>query len=260
MKVLVKYLAVAAVLVWAAVACLPDDKLHLVFCDVGQGDAILARYRNVQILVDAGPNDKVTKCLAQNVPFYDRKIEVVVLTHPESDHIGGLGYVTQSYSVVQIVIGEGSNPKWEKTRKLAAEKGITIGAGQPGEVIKSGELKFRVGEAGSGSANDESLAGELEFGKFKAVLSGDAEARVLGWASEAQILKVPHHGSREAVTTELLEKIKPKLAVISVGKNNYGHPNEETLAILRLAGVRIIRTDETGEVEVVTDGLRWWVK
>lgn len=253
-------LAVAGLMVWQVVFSLPDDRLHLIFCDVGQGDAILAVKREVQILVDTGPDGKVAGCLARHIPFYDRQIEAVILTHPESDHIGGLNNVLESYNLKQIVIGESDNPGWQEIKEIAKEYGVGIKPGNPGDKIVAGELEFRVRESGSGDTNEESLAGELVFGRFNAYLTGDAEAKVLGWAGEAEVFKVPHHGSRDAITAELLERIKPKVAVISVGKNSFGHPTSEVLDLLKTGNIKTLRTDEVKDVEVVTDGVRWWLR
>ena len=85
-----KTLALAAITIWLAVLALPDNKLHLVVCDVGQGDAILVTYKTTQMLIDGGPNKAVLECLARHMPFYDRRIEVVLLTHPQADHLNGL--------------------------------------------------------------------------------------------------------------------------------------------------------------------------
>src|SRR3989344_9095601 len=99
-----KLLAVVVVTVWAVVLTLPDGNLHIVFCDVGQGDAILTYRGSVQMLVDGGPPGKrAVDCLARYMPFWDRKIEMVVLTHPDADHVGGLPAVWDRYIVLHFV-------------------------------------------------------------------------------------------------------------------------------------------------------------
>ena len=98
------FLAIIAILIWLAVFLWPDDQLHLVFCNVGQGDAILISRGFKQILIDGGPDEKVIQCLSNNLPFWDRKIELVVSTHPDSDHITGLISVLERYQVQVIAI------------------------------------------------------------------------------------------------------------------------------------------------------------
>src|SRR3990167_3816083 len=98
-----KTLALAAITIWLAVLALPDNRLHVVVCDVGQGDAILVSYKTTQMLVDGGPNKAVLGCLARHMPFYDHRIEVVVLTHPQADHMNGLIDVVKRYTVLQFI-------------------------------------------------------------------------------------------------------------------------------------------------------------
>jgi len=104
-----KTLALAAVTVWLAVLALPDNRLHLVVCDVGQGDAILVSYKTTQMLIDGGPNSAVLGCLADHMPFYDHRIEVVMLTHPQADHLNGLIEVLKRYTVLEFVRSDVEN-------------------------------------------------------------------------------------------------------------------------------------------------------
>ena len=96
-----KWLGLAGLTIWLAILTLPDDKLHVVFCDVGQGDAILVTYKTNQLLIDGGPGRRVISCLEKHMPFYDRRIEAVVLTHRNSDHSKGLEYVRERYNVLE---------------------------------------------------------------------------------------------------------------------------------------------------------------
>lgn len=121
-----KILALAAAAIWLAVLALPDNKLHLVVCDVGQGDAILVSYKTTQMLVDGGPNSSVLKCLGDHMPFYDRRIEVVVLTHPQADHMNGLIDVLKRYTVLQFVKESVSNDTvgYRELMKLIAKMNV----------------------------------------------------------------------------------------------------------------------------------------
>jgi competence protein ComEC len=107
MKISLKYLygslALIAALVLGAVLAYPDQDLHLIFCDVGQGDAILITQGTTQVLIDGGPNQKVLSCLANHLPFWDRTIEMIVVTHPDNDHLGGLPDVIERYNVTQLI-------------------------------------------------------------------------------------------------------------------------------------------------------------
>lgn len=251
---------------------LPDKNLHLVVCDVGQGDAILVSYKTTQMLVDGGPNASVLKCLGDHMPFYDRRIEVVVLTHPQADHMNGLIDVLKRYTVLQFVklpIGNDTSGYRELMSEIRNKK-LEIGSVYAGDVIKFADFQFGVtspprcvtpGRCEWGTdLNKSAIVGKLSFGDFDVLLTGDAGADVVP-AVPAEILKVPHHGSKFGMTADWLARVSPYAAVISVGKrNSYGHPAEETLKLLRDEGIKILRTDQDGSVEVVSDGRSYWIK
>ena len=277
---ILKLLILAAVTVWTAVGVMPDGKLHVVVCDVGQGDAILIIRGTSQILVDGGPGREVLGCLADHIPFYDRRLEAVVLTHPQSDHYGGLSYVFESYRVLLFVSGpEGSNSgEFEKLTKMIRDSGAKQANLYAGEEMKVDGINFTVvwptreymvlGAGSDGTdVNAFAITGVVKYGDFDMLLTGDADSQVQddqlrgGRIGDVDVLKVPHHGGKAAMNGNWLGRISPELAVISVGKNNsYGHPRQETLKLLTEAGVKVMRTDSDGDVEVVSDGKRWWVK
>lgn len=282
-------LGLTAVVIWAAVWVLPDNLLHVVFCNVGQGDATLISYRTTQILVDGGPDNSVLKCLDRHVPFYDRRIEVVMATHSEADHITGLVDVFKRYTVLYFVSnGIGNNTHiWSELVTNIERQKSQFRRVQAGEKLRLGNLQLRLawpsqtflslhsdyshqsvlGASTDGTKlNRFSLVGRLTFGEFDVLLPGDADAPVqdeqlkTGVISRVEVIKVPHHGSKTGMTGEWLDRLSPQLGVISVGKNNFGHPKQEILDMLRTKGVRILRTDKDGEIEVVSDGSKWWVK
>lgn len=238
-------LALAAVTIWAAVGVLPDNKLHVVFCNVGQGDAILVSRGTTQLLIDGGPNDKVIRCLSDHMPFYDRRIETVVLTHNDTDHSRGLSYVRERYGVLYF------EPKLVE-----------------GDVIKIGGFKFIIewppgqilGDKNVGEENTEAIAGKVQFGQFDILLTSDTPTKFYLPENNLEVIKVPHHGSRVEFEPQWWAKAKPELAIISVGKNSYGHPAQEVVNRLRDLGIKILRTDEEGDIEIVSDGVKWWVK
>ena len=269
-------------LIWLSVFYFPDDKLNLVFCDVGQGDAVLITKGFDQILIDGGPDDKVLTCLSENMPFWDKKIEIVALTHPEADHLSGLLAVLDKYEVDFFLTGpEGdSSAKFAELSSKLKDQSSKLTRRNPyeGEKIKLGEITLEtlwperewvankisnservLGASTSGHLNDFSLVFLLSFRNKKVLLMGDADSRVqdkilsaVGGSqlavSGVDILKFPHHGSKTGMTEEFLETISPKEAVISVGKNSYGHPTKEALDLLEKFGVLIRRTDLEGEI------------
>jgi len=243
---IIKWLLLAAVTVWAAILSIPDNKIHVVFCDVGQGDAILVSRRTDQLLIDGGPSRKVLDCLSAHMPFYDRRIEAVVLTHRNSDHSNGLKYVAERYNTLQF------------------EPAL-----RQGQILKVGEIKYQVlwpdekilGANTIGAENDEGIVGRISFGNFDVLLTADAaSANYENPGSDIEIIKVPHHGSKYGLDPKWWAKLKPDIAVISVGKNNYGHPTPELLNSLRDLEIKIMRTDKDGDIEIVSDGKHFEVK
>ena len=287
LKIIFIFLLLLVGLVWGAAAQIPDGRLHLIFCDVGQGDAILAVKGSTQILIDGGPNEKVLTCLSSHLPFWDRQIELVVATHPEYDHLTGLVSVIQRYRILQIVSNSllAESGVFQKFRAEVVSRQIPVHSPKAGEEIKIGGIKLKIlyppeklGEeivwktlvqpkvlglsTYTGNFNKTAIVTLLEFGDFQTLLTGDVgveeEAKILPALSEVEVLKVAHHGSKYSTSESLLAATRPKLAVISVGANNrYGHPASEVLERLRAVGAKIRRTDLEGEIELVSDGENW---
>lgn len=261
------------VLIWAGIFQLPDNKLHLVFCDVGQGDAILIYRGSTQILIDGGPNQSILNCLSSHLPFWDREIEMVVTTHPEADHISGMIDVIERYSVKQFVVnslGKESAVFQEFQNSVLAEN-ADVYFPKTGDRINLGPLRLTVlwpqsQENVLGATtiergiNDTSVVLKLSFGEFDALLTGDISTKVESQLdlTDIEVLKVAHHGSKYSTGEEFLKQIQPELAVISVGKNSFGHPTEEVLKRLSNQAIKLLRTDQEGEIEVVSDGKKWY--
>jgi len=279
-KVLIAVLITAAILVWAAVASLPDGKLHVVFFDVGEGDAIFIETpRGQQILVDGGPSPTtLISALGRRMPFWDRSLDLVILTHADEDHIAGLIPVLERYRVGRVLDSgyEHVNPMYERWLELIEEKGIPNHLARAGMHIATGDgVDLAVLHPGPGlmqytdaDANNNSVVTRLVMGQVSFLLSGDIEEvaeRMLvasGQELTSTVLKVPHHGSSTSSSAAFLKAVNPELVVISVGADNrFGHPSPQVLE--RLEGLveeeRILRTDERGTIEVVTDGEKIWI-
>ena len=283
------------VLLLVYIFSLPDGKLHVIFCDVGQGDAIYIREASgMDMLIDGGPNDKVLSCLGENMPFYDRTIDVVVLSHPQKDHLQGLISVLERYNVRYFVIGVEGN-KTEGYKKLAEQirtKRIPYKNLFQGDYFMLGNVRMNVlwperkwvaeklqqpafAEAMAGKAvlgmatdaniNDFSYYLHLQYGEFDALFTGDGDSRIqpevmtTAGLPDVELLKFPHHGSKTGILPEFLDEIKPEAAVISSGKNPWGHPTKEALQLLSQRGINILRTDREGDIEVESDGMSWEV-
>lgn len=277
----------------------PDRNLHVIACDIGQGDAILITHGTQQVLVDGGPNDSVLSCLSRYIPFWDREIEVVVLTNGDADHVTGLIDVLERYEVGKLVANNliQETARFAAFRETVASQDVEVYAPEAGDVIRVGPstgsgstLRFnvlwpedRLGQAtiwqdtpsevvlgantySKTTANEQSVVMKLEYGDFDVLLTGDIgfpteEAMVeASRLEDVELLKVGHHGSRYSSSEAFLEALSPELAVISVGKKNtYGHPTVEAIDRLKASGAKVLTTKDEGSIEVVSDGARWWV-
>ncbi len=259
-----------------------DGKLHVVFCDVGQGDAIYIRTPSGKdILVDGGPSDRVLNCLSRHMPFWDKTIDLMILSHPHADHITGLISVLDRYSLIYYASEKVENLNFLQTRlqdKLAA-KNLTANYLKTGDRIvfsdkieiktfwpdKNAVEKYTIASKSANfdlDANGLCLVQLLSFADFKLLLTGDTDISVLNRIEkeigDVDILKVAHHGSKTGTNSQFLDEITPEIAIISVGKDNkYGHPTKEVLDLLEEKKIKTLRTDENGEVEIIVDREKW---
>ena len=266
---------------------LPDSNLHIIACNVGQGDAILITYGSTQILTDGGPDKSVMDCLGKYLPFWDRNIELVVSTHPDADHSTGLVDVVKNYNVGEILVNpiDPGTSVYGVLKKEVGSRGIPVINPVEGMKLRLGliyldvlnpteELLNRLtvkntdSKMGkyeiSGETNLYSIVYILSFKDFSGFFPGDAPQVVseqLAVDSSMQgvdYIKVSHHGSANGLTENLLKVLVPKIAVISVGKNSWGFPRPEILDMLGKYGVKILRTDQGGDIVVSTDGDKYW--
>jgi competence protein ComEC len=260
-------------------ASFSDGKLHIVICDVGQGDAIYIRTAGGKdVLIDGGPDDKILNCLSNHMPFWDKTLDLIVLSHPHADHLTGLISVLDRYSLIYYATENVQIPGvlLKKLQDGLAVKNITANYLKMGNRIAFADKtkiqtfwpdensleKYTIASKSANfslDANGLCLVQLLSYGKFKLLLTGDVDVSVLNKVEDEigdiDILKVSHHGSKTGTNQELLSVIKPEVAVVSVGKGNkYGHPAKQTLSFLNQARVRVFRTDKMGDVEIVSDG------
>jgi len=254
--------------VWSQQAS--QQYLKVDFFDVGQGDSIFIETPDKkQILIDGGPGEAVLEKLGKEMGFFDRSLDLVILTHPDSDHLNGLIEVLRHYQVAQILESpaQTKGAGFKEWQNLIAEKHIPVTIGQAGQQVKiSPQINFDVVYpfSGSGSGtNVLSVVGRLCYQQICFFMAGDIEEsqeKTLGQTNfnlNSQVLKVAHHGSKTSSSDILLERVQPQIAVISVGKDNsFGHPAPEIVERLKKYTDRIFRTDEKGDVVLKTDGIR----
>lgn len=256
-----------------------DGKLHLIFCDVGQGDGIFIKTpSNTYIVVDGGPDDSILSCLSSHMPFWERTIDLMILTHPHADHMIGFLPVLERYKVTHFVTENIKNDTTEfktlfetlQSRKIPVKYvvvGETISMPDNVKLHIVGPSNAFLQKTSPGGFIGESkefgsLITRVEYGLFKALLTGDSQIEGMEEANpgSVNVLQVPHHGSRFGLDESLVKELSPKVAVISVGKKNrFGHPTPQILSILGNNDSKILRTDIDGEVEIVSDGRTWQV-
>jgi competence protein ComEC len=240
---------------------------EIIFFDIGQGDAILIQQDNFQILVDGGPDDGIVYELAKQLPWYDKNIEIVVLTHPHDDHIRGLLNVLDQYSVEKIFMNriEYENRAYEYLLTNYQEKIVEVEQGDVFEYKNIyGEILYPfVGKAyQEKNINNESVVILLEVNNYRTLLMGDAEQEVENKLVEKYnlediyLLKVGHHCSRTSTSDMFLSETNPDIAICSCGEDNkFGHPHYETLEKFQTRDVQYLITYQEGNIVINFDNL-----
>ncbi|MFN8442701.1 MAG: DNA internalization-related competence protein ComEC/Rec2 [Caldilineaceae bacterium] len=279
-------LSIAMLSLWFISSNLPDHRLHLYFLDIGQGDGILIETPSGrQVLIDGGKEyDRLIHQLNKVLPWWDRSLDLVVLTHPDGDHMWAQEQLPLQYEIAKALItpitqASVDAEKWieamnkaRTTVDLQQEGGkIDLGDGVILQVLWPPAGGFDPAEAQTDDHVDTSYDNEnglvlrLEYGSFSSLFTADigapSEAALLERHSplNATLLKVGHHGSKFSSSEPFIEAVNPQVAVIQVGQDNdYGHPHAATLQ--RLKGRPILRTDIQGAIEVTSDGEQMWLK
>ena len=251
----------------------------IVFCDVGQGDAVYIRINNeFDVVIDAGPDRKILECLGTHMPFYDRNIELAIITHPQKDHFGGFVWIIDYYNVNAFVLSRlnGSSQLFQQLKQKIYSKHIKVFFAEESMVINKNNSKFTflwpseefVKENLFFNFNDSkniefvksttnpnlfSLIILFQENNTKALFTGDTSAGILEKLVikhniKADILKVPHHGSKNGLNENILKLVNPDLSIISLGKNSYGHPSKEVLGYFKKLNKKYLRTDECKDI------------
>lgn len=250
-----------------------SDYLKVVFLDVGQGDAIYIEAPNgKQMLIDGGPDAKLLSSLSKVMPFADRSIDIVLVTHPDMDHIGGLPIFLDNYKVESIIENEvisDSNIflsleekiQKKKINKISAKRGTRIVLDQNKNIYF--DILFPDRDVKNFETNDGSIVGKLTYGESSFMLTGDATTyteNLIGWNEkdsvlDSDVLKLGHHGSRTSSSILWLEKVSPEVVIISVDKNNkYGHPHKDIIDRLFDLHIPFLKTSEIGNIVFKSDG------
>src|SRR3990167_6809724 len=266
-------LILSNIFVWVAVyQRYPSDILTVYFLDIGQGDAIfIDSPTHGRVLVDCGPNRKILSELGKILPFADKRIDVIVETHPDKDHIGGLPEAVSRYEVGMFLEPgvESENVIDDELRKRVEENNIPRLLAKRGMVINFGDgaklqilFPLRGQDVSNWETNSASIVARFVYGDKSFLLTGDSPIRIENVLLnldqnllDSDVLKAGHHGSRTSTSLSYAQTVSPEYAVISSSKDNtYGHPHKEVLDILESVGAKIVSTAESGTLKFETDG------
>lgn len=251
--------------------------------DIGQGDSLLFQEKNTQVLIDGGSGSIVLTRLAEEMPWFDRRIEVVVATHYDKDHLEGLLHVLSTYDVGMVIMPQYAATTTNIKKEfidLLIQRHIPYRFGRYGQILHADSLVLRVmspipgdewtrlSKSKSNNASIIMRADIMPQGKrpMSFLLTGDAESgiekqlvsSIPASAFDVDVLKVGHHGSKTSTSSEFLAAASPFASLISVGANNtYGHPTTEVLE--RLKNTQIFRTDQKGTISFFFDGNSWMI-
>lgn len=275
--VVLSFLLIANYFLWQAVVFGYNNKMHIYFLDVGQGDAILIRTpNNKNIIVDGGPDESVIYQLSKVLPIWDKHIDLMILTHPQADHLTGLLEILDRFKVKEILTTQTDYPT--KTNQAWLDKlsncSCIINWADASDDYYFGEVYIDTLwpidsdfiNTSNIDVNEASVVNKIVYGNNSVLLTGDlgfsSEKKLLNIypSIESDVLKIGHHGSKYASSQEFLSAVKPETAVISVGQNSYGHPSDDTLNRLNDVGADVYRTDISGNIEIVFDKESYLIK
>lgn len=255
--------------IWDSVSS-HDPTLRVYFLDVGQGDAILIKSPvGNKMLIDAGAGSAILEILPKTLSFHERKIEVLLVTHPDTDHIGGFvpilerfeaDFIVESGAIHPTRVVENFNRLVEKSsaERVIAERGMSIDLGGGAVFV----VLFPDRDVSGLNPNDASVVGKLFFGENSFMLTGDAPIKIEeylvfldGENLKSDILKVGHHGSKTSTSESFVKAVQPDIAVIQAGRDNkYGHPHKEVLEILENSKVKTLGNYDLGTILFKSDG------
>lgn len=266
---------VAVFYLWSSIEQTVDKNLHIYFLDVGQGDSIyLETPGDKSILIDSGPNDNVVNEISNYLPPYKKQIDFAILTHPHFDHLSGFLYL-KDYFIFQKVIQmpvEYTSDAYIQWLEFLDGNNVEVYPVSRGDIINiEDDLTFEVlwpkniEDINDLNLNNTSIVLLLRYKEFSALFMGDAEIEVeedivSNYDFEVNVLKVGHHGALTSSSKEFISMLLPQVSVISVGDNNFGHPNNDVIERLKTQGAVVYRTDQEGTIEMISDGERFWVK
>ena len=270
-ELLITILVASNIVVWVTLyQKRSSDILTVYFIDVGQGDAILVDSpQHGRVLIDGGRNRSILSELGRILPFGDTRLDIVIGTHPDFDHIGGLPAVVERYKVGAFLEPgvESDSDIDDELDKRLKEKNIPTILARRGIIVNFGDgaklqILFPNQDVSNWETNKASVVAKLTYGSKSFLLTGDSPMQVenilLNLDSlplSSDVLKVGHHGSRTSTSLTYAKTVSPEYVVISAGRDNsYGHPHQEVLDILEKIDAKVVSTADLGTIKFETDG------
>ena len=264
-KVVVLFLIVLNTLIYYSIFSYLNIKSQVLFLPVGEGDSELIKTRSGNILIDAGPKQNVLVPLSSAISLVDKTIDIVLITHPDSDHFQGLIKILDYYKVRLVVLNNFSlaNGNYVELLTRLYEMKIPVLLGVEGTLINLNDgikLSFLYPSISElkkvKTTNEMSVVSLLDMNGKKFLFTGDITEKPLTLVMEKylkgsviDVLKVPHHGAKNTLSEYILRNILVKKAIIEVGKNNYGHPTDFMINLLNDMDIPYLRTDLDGVIE-----------
>lgn len=265
-------LLILNIIIFYSIYYISGSGLTVAFLDVGQGDATFIKTPDGhQMLVDGGPNGSVLRELGKVMPFYDRSIDVVLATHADQDHIGGLVEVLKRFKVDLFIETNTTSTSavYRELEDLIKEKNIKKEIITSPEILTLGSgtefnILYPMQDTAGWDTNDSSIVGKLIYGNNSFLLTGDSPQKIekylvgkYGASLKSDVLKVGHHGSKNSSSEIFIGTVSPTYSIISAGLDNrYGHPHQEVIDILNNFKINILETFEAGDIIFSTDGGR----
>lgn len=275
--VLIAILLVTNGLVWIKILSFEArPPLKVVFLDIGQGDSIFieTKFGN-QLLIDGGRNESLIRKLSKEISAFDKSIDVVLATHPDADHIGGLPVLLERFDV-DVYVESGNESEtlvYKSLEKILSEKKIKRILGRRGLIIDLGggifaQILFPDRDVSKMESNLASIVLKITYGDVSFMLSGDSPVSIESYLTslegnnlQSEVLKLGHHGSRTSTSPDFLNLVSPRYSVVSAGLGNrYGHPHKEVISMVSDFGSEILETSKLGSVTFYSDGEKVWRK
>ncbi len=262
------------IIIFTIIPLLQTPLLKVSFLDVGQGDAIFIQAPNGRkLLIDAGPDQSVIEEIGKLLPFFDRRIDMILATHSDADHIGGFSYLFDRYYIPLVIESEIASPtvvnrvfnekqENEKSARLFSRTGERIILDPKRNIII--DVLFPDQNPENWETNEASIVVKVSYGETAFLLTGDAPSDVenhlvdiYGNQLQSNVLKLGHHGSKTSTSELFLQTVQPEYAIVSAGLGNrYGHPHSEVLEQVENYKVRILETTSSGTIQCLSNGVR----